>query len=259
LPGLAQWSRVRDYREYQISQMANVQVFRDNRLTADDVIGLEIEHLAVATGAHWRRDGVSRYHVKPMPDDGSIVVYTPDDIMADACPTGNVLVFDDDHYYMGSVIAERLQQAGCAVTIATPSAYVAEWTLNTLEQEFIQQRLVDSGVELRVSTTLLAIDQGRVRLSTSTQKDHNMVAFDAIVQVTSKSPDNALFQDLQSRQPEWAEAGIKSVSIIGDAEAPAPIAWATYAGHRYARQLDAVDVGDALPFKREVTLLKTVT
>lgn len=29
-----------------------------------------------------------------------------------------------------------------------------------------------------------------------------------------------------------------------------------YAGHRYARELDGLDIGDALPFRREVTQLK---
>ena len=45
------------------------------------------------------------------------------------------------------------------------------------------------------------------------------------------------------------------IKVIGDAEAPGPIAWATYAGHRYARELDMADIGDALPFRREVTAL----
>ena len=31
--------------------------------------------------------------------------------------------------------------------------------------------------------------------------------------------------------------------------------WATYAGHRYARELDAESIGDALPFRREITRL----
>ena len=35
----------------------------------------------------------------------------------------------------------------------------------------------------------------------------------------------------------------------------APIAWATYAGHCYARELDEQDTGDALPFRREITEL----
>ena len=57
------------------------------------------------------------------------------------------------------------------------------------------------------------------------------------------------------REAEWVDAGIKSVKLIGDANAPGPIAWATYAGHRYARELDGEDIGDALPFRREITQL----
>jgi dimethylamine/trimethylamine dehydrogenase len=48
---------------------------------------------------------------------------------------------------------------------------------------------------------------------------------------------------------------VQSVKLIGDAAAPAPIAWATYAGHRYANELDEDDIGDALPFKREIAQL----
>ena len=40
--------------------------------------------------------------------------------------------------------------------------------------------------------------------------------------------------------------------MIGDAQAPGPIAWATYAGRRYAEGIDAPDRGDALSFRREV-------
>ena len=78
---------------------------------------------------------------------------------------------------------------------------------------------------------------------------------DAVVVVASKLENNRVFRDLKAREADWADAGIKSVRIIGDAEAPGPIAWATYAGHRYARELDTDDVGDALPFRREITEL----
>ena len=40
LPGLAAWIRVRDYRRGQIERLPNVQVFLDNRLSAEDVLGL---------------------------------------------------------------------------------------------------------------------------------------------------------------------------------------------------------------------------
>ena len=45
---------------------------------------------------------------------------------------------------------------------------------------------------------------------------------------------------------------------VADACAPGPIAYAVYAGHRYARELDAPDIGDAVPFKRELTELAEI-
>ena len=38
---------------------------------------------------------------------------------------GPVLVFDDDHYYMGSLMAETLASAGAAVTLVTPASEIA--------------------------------------------------------------------------------------------------------------------------------------
>jgi dimethylamine/trimethylamine dehydrogenase len=71
--------------------------------------------------------------------------------------------------------------------------------------------------------------------------------------VTARLPDDRLYLDLQGK---WADHGIASVKVIGDANAPAAIAWATYAGHRYAEELDEPGLGDALPFRREVAGLK---
>jgi dimethylamine/trimethylamine dehydrogenase len=73
--------------------------------------------------------------------------------------------------------------------------------------------------------------------------------------VPARLPNDALYLELKARQPKWQEAGIRTVKVIGDANAPAPIAWATYAGHRYAEELDAPDLGDAVPFKRELAAL----
>ena len=81
------------------------------------------------------------------------------------------------------------------------------------------------------------------------------VVADAAVIVSSRVAEDALWLGLKTRRGEWSGAGIASVKVIGDAEAPAPIAWATYAGRRYAEELDAPDPGDALPFRREIVAL----
>jgi len=73
--------------------------------------------------------------------------------------------------------------------------------------------------------------------------------------VASRTGQDAVYRALKAEHYAWTDAGLLSVRMIGDAEAPGPIAWATYAGHRYARELDTGDIGDALPFRREVTAL----
>ncbi len=75
--------------------------------------------------------------------------------------------------------------------------------------------------------------------------------------MTARTGNDDLWVGLSARESDWADAGIKSVKVFGDAQSPAPIAWATYAGHRYARELDAPDIGDELPFRREITGLET--
>ena len=77
----------------------------------------------------------------------------------------------------------------------------------------------------------------------------------ALVLVTSRLPNDQLYLDLMARQENWRDAGIKSVKGIGDGWAPGTIAMAVYAGRRYAEELDGPEIGDALPFRREITEL----
>ena len=142
------------------------------------------------------------------------------------------------------------------VTFVTPSAKVAEWSFNTLEQGLIQSRLLELGVEVRVTRAVTEVKAGGVAASCTYTGRVEEIACDAVLLVTSRLPNELLMLDLMARAGAWADNGIQSVKIIGDAQAPAAIAWATYAGHRYAEEFDMPDIGDALPFKREVAGLK---
>ena len=254
LPGLSAWNRVRDYRVQRIQQMANVQVCLDSYLSAQDVLDFGFDHIAIATGAHWRRDGVARYQTQAIPIAPGCAVLTPDDLMAGQLPPGSdVLLYDDDHYYLGGVLAEWLVQKGYRVTLATPAADVSNWTHATLEQARIQKRLLELGVAIQAHRGLVEIAVGSATLRcVYTGRDSQQLA-DAVVLVTARLPDDALYQSLLLRQAEWADAGLRSVNVLGDALAPGPIAAAVYAGHKYARGLDGPeDHGDHVPFLREV-------
>ncbi len=257
LPGLNAWARVTDYRTGQINKMTNVNIYRDSRLTVDDILDFGFEHVAIATGAIWRRDGLARYNLMPIPIDPVMPIFTPDDLMAGKRPPGHVVIYDDDHYYMGSVLAELLVAAGTTVTFVTPANKVAEWSFNTLEQGTIQARLLNLGVDVRVTRGVAAVNAGAVTVTcTYTGRDED-IACDAVVMVTSRLPDDGIYLGLKEREADWADNGIVSVKVIGDANAPAAIAWATYAGHRYAEELEEAPIGDALPFRREVARIMT--
>ena len=259
LPGLAAWGRVADYRIGQIAPMANVAVYRESRLGLADILEMGADQVCIATGADWRRDVVARHHLAPIPTDPGMPLFTPDDLMAGRLPEGgHVVIYDDDHYYMGSVLAELLLAKGCRVTILTPAVRVAEWTINTLEQGRIQRRLMERGAVLALSAAPEAIGRASVRTRCIWTGEGREIACDAVVLVTSRTPRDGLWHELAAA--DWRGAGIRGIRLIGDAAAPAPIAWATYAGRRYAEEMDAPDPdrdpgpdrGDALPFRREI-------
>lgn len=253
LPGLSAWGRVADYREFQLKRKPNVEIYLDSELDAEGIMEFGFQNVCIATGAVWRRDGVARQHVVPFAMDPAMPVFTPDDLMAGKLPKGRVVIYDDDHYYMGGVLAELLVQNGCEVALVTPAAYVSDWTVNTLEQHSIHRRLAALGVEIVLNRGVVAICADHVRTNCTYTDQITPMACDAVVMVSSRAEVNGVYLDLKARQADWAEVGLRSVKIIGDAQAPGPIAWATYAGHRYARELDGADIGDALPFRREIT------
>jgi dimethylamine/trimethylamine dehydrogenase len=206
----------------------------------------------LATGAHWRCDGVGRANHSPIPGLGAPnAVLTPDDLMDGRLPQSPALVFDDDHYYLGGVIAEKLRSHGIEVSIATPAGYVSAWTANTLEQFAIQKRLLDLGVSIVANSNLVEFDGSRATLECVFTGRRSLVRAASMVTVTSRTPNDTLSAALAADPDRVSEAGIASVVSIGDCWAPSTIAAAVYAGHRYAREFDRPP-GEDVAFAREL-------
>jgi len=55
LPGLTAWGRVVDWRLGQLRERPNVNLYPGSELGVDDILGLEHQHVVVATGARWTR------------------------------------------------------------------------------------------------------------------------------------------------------------------------------------------------------------
>ena len=254
LPGLAEWARVRDYRVGRLHEMANVEIFPASRLTAANVLEVGAEQVVVATGSHWRHDGMGRQHQSPIPGSEGAQVIGPDRVIAGEALEGPVLVYDDDHYYMGAVLAETLRRDGLEVCLATPAADVSHWTHFTLEQARIQTRLLELGVEILPHKELTEIAPQEVTLACVFTERVVRRACASVVPVTTRLPEDGLYQALLADPAGLARAGIQAVTRIGDCLAPGTIAAAVHSGHLFARGLDSPEDEDR-PFDREVTAL----
>ncbi|MCP5075461.1 MAG: NADH:flavin oxidoreductase [Rhodobacteraceae bacterium] len=239
LPGLNEWTRVRDYRVQQIEAMENVEVFRESELTPENVLEIAATHVVVATGARWRKDLFNGVKYAPVAEaDVAVELFTPDDIMDGRLPSGRTLIYDADHYYMGSVLAERLSLEGLTVTLATPDDVVSSWSGNTGERTRVQQRLLERGVELITAHELEQVRDRDVVLSCAYSGKERLIEAEAIVLVGQRAPDDGLYRSLQTHIAAGAVGAPHSLKRIGDCDAPAIIAAAVYSGHHYARDLE---------------------
>jgi dimethylamine/trimethylamine dehydrogenase len=253
LPGLREWLRVRDWRMGQLRKLPNVELYLESDVTPEMVLELGARHVVLATGARWRADGVGRAAHLPLPVESGTPVFTPDDVMDGRAVAGPVLVYDDDHYYMGSLVAETLARAGAAVTLVTPAPEIAAFTGTTLELRRIAQRLDELKVRMVTHHGLARAGGGEAQLAHVHTGRTMGVPAAALVMVTARLPEDRLHQLLDAMPDRLAGAGIKSVTRIGDCLAPGAIFHAVYAGHRYAREFDAPRA--EIAFKRERVLL----
>jgi len=231
LPGLAEWGRVRDWRVHQLNKLANVDIYRGSVMNADDIRGFGAQHVLIATGSRWRKDGRGRNRVTAIASLADDRVFSPDDIMDGLRPEGPVVVYDDDLYYMGSVIAELLAREGHAVTYVTSAGIVSSWSVNTAEQARTHARLAELQVRILLNRMVTGLDGSGAETACVFTDEPLHIACGGLVAVTSREPNDALYQELTD-DPAFA-----SVTAIGDCRAPGIIAQAVYAGHEAGRLL----------------------
>ncbi|MEM8649743.1 MAG: FAD-dependent oxidoreductase [Pseudomonadota bacterium] len=239
LPGLNQWGRVRDYRLQQIEKLDNVEIFRESELNADQILETGADHVAIATGATWCRDGFGANALGGIDGlNSEASIYTPDDILAGKIPDVPTIIYDDDHYYMGTVIAEKIRASGVPVTLVTPEDTVSTWGGYTYDRWRAQSRLMEMGVTLKVSKGLQGFDGTKASTYCTYTGQNCEIAAEALVLVTARKPNDGLYLELKDKLNDKSSSSVKSIKQIGDCDAPAIIAAAVYSGHRYARELD---------------------
>ena len=238
LPGLATWARVRDWRLTMLAKLPNVTLYPESAMTADDVAGFGADHVVLATGSVWRRDGVGVLGMTPRAFAGAL---TPDDIFAGAKVSGPVVIYDDEHYFMAGALAERLAGQGHDVTYVTPQNMASAWTVYTDEQGFVQARLIEAGVTLQVARYVTGWADGAVVADCAyTGRAFAPVPCGTLILATGRVPVDGLYQALVGR--------VASLARVGDCLMPSSMADAIYSAHAYARELGAAPQ----PLRREL-------
>jgi dimethylamine/trimethylamine dehydrogenase len=259
LPGLGEWARVVNWRRVQLDRLRNVEVILGERLTAEAIREYGAEIVVIATGAHWAEDGLNAVTHEPVPGaDASLPhVLTPEQVMLEGKrPPGNrVVVWDGEGYFTAPGIAETLAAEGFSVELATHLEQIAPVCDETLEGALLRQHLHDLGIAQRRGFLLTGIEPGRLRGADEFGEPLEVEA-DAIVLVTQRLSDDALYRELVSHEGALEANGIEAVYRIGDCVTPRIPADAIFDGHRLAREIDSPNPAVPLPYKRERLVLE---
>ena len=239
LPGLSEWMRVRDWRVGQIDKLPDVEVFRESCMTVDDVLEVGADHVFVATGSHWTVDGVGRARNLPFAVEADAVVVDADTVLAgDETPSGRVAIFDDDHYYLGPVIALALRARGNAVTLVTPAGRAGQWSSYTNEQHASVRAMLDAGIEIVANRVVDRIAPECVIASCVFSGRQQEIDADWVLPLTRREPHDALYLEVRAAMVEDRTGAPKTVTRIGDCLAPGTIAAAVYSGYRAALEMN---------------------
>jgi dimethylamine/trimethylamine dehydrogenase len=182
-------------------------------------------------------------------------VYTPEQIMEEGTPVvgDRVLVYDCEGYFMGVSLAERLALEGKRVSLVTPLPSPSPYLEYTGENQLMIPRLHELGVKIVVGEVIDSIAPGFVRshLRAYPAKQSGRVA-DAVVLVTQRVPNAALYKQLKNDPGQLRAACIEALHRVGDCLAPRQqVADAIFDGHRLAREIDSDDPAVPLPWIRE--------
>ncbi len=236
LPGLSEWARVRDWRVGQLDKLNTVEIFLESPMTAPDIIELGVDHVIFATGSRWSADTVGRHSATGLINEMPGRVISLEAVLGgQSIDAEHVLIYDDDHYYIGSVAALALRAAGHRVTLVTPAGRPCEFGVYTGEIYSSNARLFEAGVEVVTNQQVIAVEDGFVRTECSMSGRAGTLDCDVMIPVCRRVPVtdvHAALTELSINDPAGAAASIRSVSRIGDAEAPNTIAAAVYAGYR---------------------------
>jgi len=253
--GLGEWKRIVNYRQIQLDKLSNVQVHTNSRLSAQDVLEYGAEIVIVATGCHFATDGLNpATHAQIEGADTSLDwQLTPDEVVSESKRIGKrVLVLENEGYFMGVSVAQKLAGEGHEVHLLTQMGDIAGYMEYTLEAPMLHRDLHRLGVDIRPYTMLEKIEPGICHAYNIWDEAHKeQFEVDTVVLCTQRISNDELYRELKSDKAKLEAEGIEQVFLIGDASAPRMIVDSIFDGHRLGREIDSPNPAMPLPFIRE--------
>jgi len=253
--GLGEWKRIVNYRQIQLDKLPNVEVHPNSRLSAQDVLDYGAEIVIVATGCHFATDGLNPATHAPIEGADTSLDWqlTPDEVVGESKRIGKrVLVLENEGYFMGASVAQKLAGEGHQVHLLTQMGDIAGYMEYTLEAPMLHRDLHRLGVDIRPYTMLEKIEPGACHAYNIWDESHKEVfEVDTVVLCTQRLSNDELYRELKSDKGRLEAEGIEHVFLIGDASAPRMIVDSVFDGHRLAREIDSPNPAMPLPFIRE--------
>ena len=201
----------------------------------DAVIAAEKpDHVVVASGARYRRDGFQGQTGKPIPgwETGNCVAWDEVALEKVSPPSGEALVIDEMADVAAPLTAVKLATQGAKVRLLTRWPMIGMETVAEVYFHWVMTYLQQANVELLTSYRVKQINGRTVEIANVYDPSRSLrIDAQLVVMATARSSETEIYHLLRQR-------GV-SVEAIGCAVAPRTVYEATLEGHRAARKLDA--------------------
>jgi len=253
--GLGEWARITNYRQIQLDKLRNVDMHLNSRLSAQDVLEYGAEIVIIATGCHFATDGLNPATHAPIEGADTSLDWqlTPDQVAKGEKQVGQrVLVLENEGYYMGASVAQKLAGEGKDVHLVTQVGDIAGYMEYTLEAPMLHRDLHRLGVKIHTYTMLEKIERGACHAYNIWNEAHKEVfEVDTVVLCTQRVSNHELYHELKSDKAALEREGIEALYLLGDAAAPRMLVDSIFDGHRLGREIDSPNPAMPLPFIRE--------
>ena len=239
LLGLAEWRRVTDWRITQINKLKSIEIYRESKLNIGDISDLEVDGILVATGAKWAEDALGRHSDIGFEKTDDSMIFGAEKILSGEEIHGSrIVIYDDDHYYMGSVIALHLSKRGYQVVLVTPAGRACSWGEYTDEQVSSNLALYNAGVEVITNKTIINVQNGSVQARCIYSSKIDLIECDKVIPLTRRIPRVGLYHDLIKEYQGKDDKSRLQILKIGDVDSPSHIAAAIYSGYKAAIEFE---------------------